>query len=85
MLDDAINGVSKSRALLGAAQNRMEHTMNNITAMHENLTASESRIRDVDMATEMAEFSKNQTLMQAGVSIASQANQKNQMIMNLLQ
>ena len=85
LLDDATNDVSKSRALLGAAQNRMEHTMNNITAMHENLTASESRIRDVDMATEMAEFSKNQALMQAGVSIASQANQKNQMIMNLLQ
>ena len=85
LLDEAINSVSADRARLGAAQNRMEHTMNNITAMHENLTASESRIRDVDMATEMAEYSKQQALLQAGVSIAAQANQKTSMIMNLLQ
>ena len=83
-LDDAINAVSVARSTLGASQNRLEHTMNSITNYHENLTAAESRVRDVDMAKEMAEFSKNQALMQAGVSIASQANQKNQMIMNLL-
>ena len=83
-LDEAINAVSAARSTLGASQNRLEHTMNSITNYHENLTAAESRVRDVDMAKEMAEFSKNQALMQAGVSIASQANQKNQMIMNLL-
>lgn len=84
-LDTAINTVSGHRATLGASQNRMEHTMNNVTNTHENLTAAESRIRDVDMAAEMAEYSKNQALLQAGVSIAAQANQKNQLIMNLLQ
>ena len=83
-IDEAINTVSAARSTLGASQNRLEHTMNSITNYHENLTAAESRVRDVDMAKEMAEFSKNQALMQAGVSIASQANQKNQMIMNLL-
>ena len=83
-IDEAINAVSAARSTLGASQNRLEHTMNSITNYHENLTAAESRVRDVDMAKEMAEFSKNQALMQAGVSIASQANQKNQMIMNLL-
>lgn len=83
-IDAAINAVSGHRATLGAVQNRLEHSMNSITNTHENLTAAESRIRDVDMASEMATFSKNQVLMQAGVSIAAQANQKNQMIMNLL-
>ena len=83
-IDEAINTVSAARSALGASQNRLEHSMNSITNYHENLTAAESRVRDVDMAKEMAEFSKNQALMQAGVSIASQANQKNQMIMNLL-
>ena len=83
-LDDAINTVSAARSTLGASQNRLEHTMNSITNYHENLTAAESRVRDVDMAKEMAEYSKQQVLMQAGVSIASQANQKNSMIMNLL-
>ena len=83
-IDEAINAVSAARSTLGASQNRLEHTMNSITNYHENLTAAESRVRDVDMAKEMAEFTKNQALMQAGVSIASQANQKNQMIMNLL-
>ena len=83
-IDDAINTVSAARSTLGASQNRLEHTMNSITNYHENLTAAESRVRDVDMAKEMAEYSKQQVLMQAGVSIASQANQKNSMIMNLL-
>ena len=83
-IDDAINKVSEARAKLGASQNRLEHTMNSITNTHENLTAAESRIRDVDMATEMANYSKQQVLMQAGVSIAAQANQKTSMIMNLL-
>ena len=83
-IDEAINTVSEARSTLGASQNRLEHTMNSITNYHENLTAAESRVRDVDMAKEMAEFSKEQVLMQAGVSIASQANAKNQMILNLI-
>ena len=83
-IDEAINTVSAARSTLGASQNRLEHTMNSITNYHENLTAAESRVRDVDMAKEMAEFSKNQALMQAGVAIASQANSKNQMILNLI-
>ena len=83
-LDDAILAVSTQRATLGAIQNRLEHTLSNVSNTHENLTAAESRIRDVDMAKEMANFSAKQVLLQAGMSIAAQANQKTSMITKLL-
>ena len=83
-LDDAIQDVSAKRATLGAIQNRLEHTLANITNTHENLTAAESRIRDVDMAKEMANYSSKQVLLQAGMSIAAQANSKTSMIAKLL-
>lgn len=65
VVDEAINQVSSQRAKLGAVQNRLEHTINNLSASGENLTAAESRIRDVDMAKEMSEFTKNNILSQA--------------------
>ena len=83
-LDEAILTVSTERATLGAIQNRLEHTLANVTNTHENLTAAESRIRDVDMAKEMANFSAKQVLLQAGMSIAAQANQKTSLINKLL-
>ena len=83
-LDDAIDMVSTERANLGAIQNRLEHTMNSIMNSHENLSAAESRIRDVDMAKEMANYSKQQVLLQAGMSITAQANQKTSMVTQLL-
>ena len=83
-LDDAINTVSKERATLGAVQNRLEHTLANVTNVHENLTASESRIRDVDMAAEMSNYSAKNVLLQAGISVAAQANQKTSMVTKLL-
>ena len=83
-LDAAINTVSTNRATLGAMQNRLEHTLANVTNNHENLTAAESRIRDVDMATEMSNYSAKNVLLQAGVSVAAQANQKTSMITKLL-
>ena len=83
-LDKAIDKVSTERATLGATQNRLEHTMNSIMNSHENLSAAESRIRDVDMAKEMANFSKQQVLLQAGMSITAQANQKTSMVTQLL-
>ena len=83
-LDDAIDKVSTERATLGATQNRLEHTLANVTNTHENLTASESRIRDVDMAAEMSNYSAKNVLLQAGISIAAQANQKTSMVTKLL-
>lgn len=83
-LDTAINQVSEQRSTLGAWQNRLEHTINNLGTSAENLTAAESRIRDVDMAKEMSEFTKNQVLSQAGVSMLAQANQSSQSILKLL-
>ena len=83
-LDEAILTVSTERATLGAIQNRLEHTLANVTNTHENLTAAESRIRDVDMAKEMANFSAKQVLLQAGMSIAAQANQKTSLVTKLL-
>ena len=83
-LDDAIDKVSTERATLGATQNRLEHTLANVTNTHENLTASESRIRDVDMATEMSNYSAKNVLLQAGISVAAQANQKTSMVTKLL-
>ncbi len=74
-VDDAIKLVSTTRAKLGAYQNRLEHTINNLNVSVENLSASESRIRDTDMAAEMVSFTRSQILSQAGTSMLSQANQ----------
>lgn len=84
LLDTAISLVSSERAKLGAYQNRLEHTINNLGTAAENLTAAESRIRDVDMAAEMMEFSKNNILMQAGTAMLAQANQQPQAVLQLL-
>jgi flagellin len=83
-IDDAIKNVSKIRADFGAVQNRLEHRLNNLAAYQENLTASESRIRDVDMAAEMTKFTKLQILQQAGTSMLAQANQAPQNVLSLL-
>jgi len=83
-IDDAIKEVSTRRADLGAVQNRLEHRLNNLGAYQENLTASESRIRDVDMAKEMVNFSKLQILSQAGTAMLAQANQAPQGVLSLL-
>ena len=80
----AINSVSSERSKLGALQNRLEHTINNLNTTSENTSAAESRIRDVDMATEMVEYSKNNILAQAGQSMLAQANQANQGVLSLL-
>lgn len=84
-IDDAIAQVSSERAKLGAVQNRLEHTINNLGTSSENLTAAESRIRDVDMAKEMMEFTKNNILSQAAQSMLAQANQQPQGVLQLLQ
>ena len=83
-IDDAINQVSAQRATFGAVQNRLEHTANNLSVYQENLTASESQIRDVDMASEMVKFTKDQILQQAGTSMLSQANQLPNSVLSLL-
>ncbi|MGQ9008181.1 flagellin Hag [Bacillus stercoris] len=83
-IDTAINNVSKQRAKLGAVQNRLEHTINNLGASSENLTAAESRIRDVDMAKEMSDFTKNNILSQASQAMLAQANQQPQNVLQLL-
>ena len=79
-----INTVSQKRATLGAQQNRLEHTVNNLTTSSENLTAAESRIRDTDMAKEMLNFSKLQIMLQAGTSMLAQANQLPQNVLALI-
>lgn len=84
IIDNAINQVSEERSKLGAYQNRLEHTINNLGTASENLTASESRIRDVDMAAEMSAFTKSQILSQAGVAMLAQANQVPQAVLKLL-
>jgi flagellin len=84
LVDDAIEKVSTQRADLGAVQNRLEHTINNLGASAENLTAAESRIRDVDMAKEMMEFTKNNILTQAAQAMLAQANQQPQGVLQLL-
>lgn len=84
-IDAAITAVSTERSKLGATQNRLEHTINNLGASQENLTAAESRIRDVDMAKEMMEFTKNNILTQASQSMLAQANQTPQGVLQLLQ
>jgi len=83
-LDTAIKSVSTTRATLGAYQNRLEHTINNLNVSVENLSASESRIRDADMAQEMMSFTRSQILSQAGTSMLSQANQGSQGVLSLL-
>ena len=83
-IDAAIDAVSAQRAQFGAVQNRLEHTLSNLAIYQENLTASESRIRDVDMAAEMVNFTKLQILQQAGTSMLAQANTAPQSVLSLL-
>ncbi|RCX29174.1 flagellin [Bacillus sp. AG236] len=83
-MDDAIKSVSASRAQMGAYQNRLEHSINNLNTSSENLTAAESRIRDVDMAKEMMEQTKNSILSQASQAMLAQANQQPQGVLQLL-
>jgi flagellin len=83
-IDTALNNVSAQRAQFGAVQNRLEYTHQNAAIYQENLTASESRIRDVDMAAEMVNFTKLQILQQAGTSMLAQANQSSQGVLSLL-
>ena len=83
-INSAINKVSTHRAKLGASQNRLEHTINNLKTTNENMTAAESRIRDTDMAKEMAAFTKNNILNQAAQSMLAQANQQPQGVLSLL-
>lgn len=83
--DNAISAVSSSRAILGAAQNRLEHTLNNLNNAEENLSAAESRIRDADMAKEMTAFTKGKILEQAAQSMLAQANNLPQAVLQLLQ
>lgn len=83
-VDVGIGLVSDNRAALGAVQNRLEHTINNVTNASENLTAAESRIRDVDMAKEMMEQTKNSILSQAAQAMLAQANQQPQGVLQLL-
>ncbi len=84
ILDDAISQVSAERSKMGAWQNRLEHTINNLSTSSENLTAAESRVRDVDMAKEMMEFTKNNILNQASTAMLAQANQQPQGVLQLL-
>ncbi|WHX48720.1 flagellin [Paenibacillus woosongensis] len=84
LVQAAINSVSAMRSDLGAVQNRLEHTINNLGTTSENLQAAESRIRDVDMAKEMSEFTKNNILQQAATAMLAQANQQPQGVLQLL-
>ncbi|HLF40482.1 MAG TPA: flagellin [Acidimicrobiia bacterium] len=83
-LDSAVGTVSTNRANLGAVQNRLEHTIANLSVAAENLSASESRIRDTDMAQEMVSFTRSQILTQAGTAMLAQANQAPQQVLQLL-
>lgn len=85
LIKDAINQVSGTRGDLGAIQNRLEHTINNLSVTTENMTAAESRIRDVDMAKEMMTYTKNNILVQASQAMLAQANQIPQGVLQLLQ
>ena len=84
-ISDALQKVSEQRSSLGAVQNRLEHTIDNLDNVVENTTTAESRIRDTDMASEMVNYSKNNILAQAGQSMLAQANQSNQGVLSLLQ
>ncbi|MDR1885969.1 MAG: hypothetical protein LBQ56_06805 [Synergistaceae bacterium] len=84
VIESAIDRVSSQRALFGAYQNRLEHTITNLTAANQNMTVSESVIRDADMAKEMMEFTKLNILSQVGASMLAQANQSPQNVLSLL-
>jgi flagellin len=84
VIDNAIKNISTARANYGAVQNRLDHRLNNLATYQENLTASESRIRDVDMAAEMTNYTKENILQQAGTSMLAQANQAPQLVLSLL-
>lgn len=84
VIDDAISQVSKVRSDLGAMQNRLQSTTNNIATNEENMTAANSRIRDADLAEEVSEMTKNNILMQAGISVLGQANNSAQSVLKLL-
>jgi flagellin len=83
-IDAAIKKVSTQRSALGAVQNRLEHTINNLNNIVENTTSAESQIRDTDMATEMVTYSNANILSQAGQAMLSQSNQSNQGVLSLL-
>ena len=84
VIDNALDRVSTQRAKLGAYQNRLEHTINNLTVAGENMTAAESRIRDTDMAKEMMNFTKLNIMLQAGNAMLAQANQLPQNVLSLI-
>ncbi len=84
-INNAIDNISSLRSTFGALQNRLEHTINNLNVQNENITASESRIRDVDMAKEMMAYTKNNILVQASQAMLAQANQVPQGVLQLLQ
>jgi flagellin len=84
-IDDALTEVSSQRARLGAVQNRMEYAIESLSTTSENLTAAESRIRDVDMASEMVNFTKDNILQQSAMAMLAQANQQPEQILTLLQ
>ncbi len=84
LMDDALQQVSRQRANLGAYFNRLEHAAKGLMNAYENIQASESRIRDTDMAEEMTKFTKNQVLIQSGTAMLAQANQKPQSVLHLL-
>jgi flagellin len=84
IIDEAIKDVSTLRGSLGAAQNRLEHTVANLSVAVENLAASESRIRDADMAAEMVQFTRHQIMLQAGTAMLAQANAAPQSVLGLL-
>ena len=83
-IDTAINNVSSARSTFGSIQNRLEHTINNLGTLQENTQAAASRIKDVDMAKEMVNFTKLNILQQAGTSMLAQANQSSQGVLSLL-
>jgi flagellin len=85
LVDDAISAVSALRGQLGARQNRFQSTISNLQVTTENLSASESRIRDTDMASEMVNFTRDQILLQAGTAMLAQANAAPQTVLRLLQ
>lgn len=84
-LDKAVSAVSSLRANLGAVQNRLTHTVNNLEVASENLSSARSNIQDTDMAKEMANYSKQQVLIQSGTAMLAQANQSSQSVLKLLQ
>ena len=84
VIDEALKKINKQRADLGAYQNRLELTVKGLNISAENLQASESRIRDTDMASQMVEFTKNSILQQAGTAMLAQANSQSQNVLSLL-